>query len=167
MLMVFFVTPSLWGWEAIPAPEAFIHTNISWVFSPTLPQVPDVIPRSHLCPWCFGHSLLRGMWQSKKILCNQNFEPSHVVSPSIRTIFLQLLSPLSRTMLKNHLSSNQSPWTKYVHIFTFIVTILKVHFCTTFNIGHQCQIFKPKYWWIHVFNNLHFVSYYPCACLNI
>ena len=28
--------------------------RITWALSPTAPQVPDVIPRSPLCPWCCG-----------------------------------------------------------------------------------------------------------------
>ena len=54
------VPPSLCGWEAFPMPQALTHTRITWVLSPTAPQVPGVTLGSLLCPWCFGHSSWRG-----------------------------------------------------------------------------------------------------------
>jgi hypothetical protein len=58
------MTPSPRGWEAFPTPGAFTHTSITWAFSPSAPQVPDVTSGTPLRAWCFGHPLWRGARQN-------------------------------------------------------------------------------------------------------
>jgi hypothetical protein len=71
------ITPSPRGWEAFPTPGTLTHTRITWVFSPSAPQVPGVTPGSPLCLWCFGHPFWRGGRQLVSELPGLEVEKRH------------------------------------------------------------------------------------------
>ena len=60
-----FFTPSHCGWEVFPTIGALIHFGITWTLSLMTPQVLGFTLESPLCPWCFGHSLWRGVQHTR------------------------------------------------------------------------------------------------------